>query len=722
MDGISGETDLVTDWSPKGENLLWMKEDCASRCTPVIMNGKLYMVTRSNPESTEEGERTVCLDAETGEMLWESVHNVFLSDAPAERVGWSSVIADAESGNVYVLGLGCLFQCLNGETGEVIWEHSLSEEYGWLSTYGGRTNFPTVFEDLVIISGVTIGWGDTAIPAHRFVAFDKYTGAATWMKSTRLKPDDTTYSTPTLTQFDGQDAIVFAAGDGAIYALQPRTGKEIWKYQASNRGINTSPIVKDGIVYCGHSEQNTANPNILGAFFAFDGRTEGQIKEEDLLWKVPGITIGRSSPIKIGDRIYAVEDGAKLIILQADTGDLIDEVKLGRIMFGSLLYADGKIYVGESTGRYVVLEPTDEGVKKLTQVRLNAGEEIHASPIVSGGRIYLVTNTALYCIGKETPNDVSAAPDAIEAFPAEAVSDTTITQLQLAPVEMILKPGQTIPMQVRGYNALGQFVGMVPDCEIATDANCTIEKSETPGFWKVTAPSDVNNAAAVILTATQGEMTAEARARVFSDLPWSFDFESGEVPLPWVGVRYRHQAKEIDGENCLVKVSTIPKGARSQAWIGPTDLSDYTVQADVRGTARGTQLPDMGLVNQRYTLDLQGSQRLQIRSWTPRLELRFAKTMDFDWEAGVWYTIKFQAENVDNGVTLRGKVWKREEAEPAEWQIEATDGLPSQHGSPGLFGNAQDTEFYLDNLKVYPNSMEETAEENVEAPAGSDAP
>ncbi len=59
-----------------------------------------------------------------------------------------------------------------------IWTHSLNEEFGLLTTYGGRTNVPVVFEDLVIISGVIIGWGDLARPAHRFLAFDKKTGAA----------------------------------------------------------------------------------------------------------------------------------------------------------------------------------------------------------------------------------------------------------------------------------------------------------------------------------------------------------------------------------------------------------------------------------------------------------------------------------------------------------------------------------------------------------------
>ncbi len=112
----------------------------------------------------------------------------------------------------------------------------------------------------------------------------------------------------------------------------------------------------------------------------------------------------------------------------------------------------------------------------------------------------------------------------------------------------------------------------------------------------------------------------------------------------------------------------------------------------------------MGLINQRYTLDLQGSKRLQIRSWTPRLELRFAKTIDMEWQAGVWYTMKFQSENKDGAAILRGKVWKRGEPEPEAWQIEAADATPNTTGSPGLFGNATDAEFYIDNVQVYPNN------------------
>jgi outer membrane protein assembly factor BamB len=693
MNGISRERNLPDRWSPDGENLLWRKEEFATRSTPIVMRGKLYTVCRAFPETTKEGEKVVCLNPETGELIWETVNNVFLSDAPAERVGWSSVAGDPETGNVYVLGLGCFFQCLDGETGKPLWQHSMSEEYGMLSTYGGRTNFPVVFENLVIISGVMTGWGELAIPAHRFVAFDKETGKAVWITSTRVRPEDTTYSTPVFTVFNGQAAMVFGGGDGSVYAIQPRTGKVIWDYHASNRGINTTPLVVDNIVYAGHAEKNAADTTVLGAVFAFDGRRTGKITEDDLLWKIPARTVGRSAPLFVDGRVYMIEDGATLMIMDAKTGKDIGKEKLGRIMFGSAVYGDGKIYVGEATGRWYILEPSDKGVKILHRERLN-NEEILGSPIISHGRIYLPTIGALYAIGKKDHKpQADSAPPAPPESPAS--TDQKIASLQVTPVESILKPGETLQFTVNAYNAHGQFLKAV-DVPLTVKGPGTIAK----GVFSTPANTGLD---AAFVTATVGEITSTARVRLIPPLPWNFDFEDGKVPAPWIGAAYRHQPRKLEGNGVLVKVSTIPKGTRSQGWMGPTNLHDCTIQADFLATQPGAKLPDMGLINQRYTLDLMSTQRLQIRSWTSRLELRFAKTVDFPWQADTWYTMKFQSENKDGKAVLRGKVWKRGTSEPKEWAIEAADETPNVAGSPGLFGNASDAEFYIDNVKVTAN-------------------
>jgi len=71
---------------------------------------------------------------------------MFLSDVPAERTGWASCVGDPATGRIYSLGTNGLLQCLDGETGREIWSHSMQEEFGGISVYGGRTNFPTIFD------------------------------------------------------------------------------------------------------------------------------------------------------------------------------------------------------------------------------------------------------------------------------------------------------------------------------------------------------------------------------------------------------------------------------------------------------------------------------------------------------------------------------------------------------------------------------------------------
>ena len=702
QNGQSIDTGLPTTFSPDGENLLWRKEEYATRSTPVVMNGRLYVVCRHEPETNKEGEKTVCINAETGELIWQSIHNIFLSDSPSERVGWSSVVCDPETDRVYVLGLGCTFQCLDGKTGKTIWEHSMLEEYGMLSTYGGRTNFPIVFEDMVIISGVTTGWDETAVPTHRFIAMDKSTGAAVWTMSTRPRPEDTTYSTPFLTVLNGQAAMVLGAADGAIYALQPRTGKVIWKHQASPRGLNVTPLVDNGIVYMGHGEQNETDRSILGAVFAFDANTSGDIAEDKLLWKLPKRTVSRSAPVRIGERIYFVDDGAALFGVNAKTGAVEIEKKLGRIMFGSPVVAEGRLYIAENTGRIWCLEPTETELKVVGQTRLNDGSEIFGSITISNGRIYIPTNKALYCVGLPKPTIVADAK--LPEVPREpAVTDKQVAHIQLAPVEMLLQPGQRAKLQVRGYNAAGQYIRLVPEANIAIEGGGTVAEDQV----FTAAESATGNA--VKLTASLGELKSAARARVIPPLPWTFDFEDKKVPQHWIGMAYRNQPVELpEGGNGLVKISTIPKGTRSQGFLGLPKTHDYTVQAefyalDTKNKVPTNKLPDMGVVAQRYTLALEGAQRVQLRSWVSLLEQRFAVTVPYEWQAKTWYVVKLRVETAEGKAVLRGKVWKKGEPEPDAWTIQGEDLTPNLQGSPGLFGNSTDSEFYVDNVSVTPN-------------------
>ena len=140
--GVSRETGLIDDWDPAGgpgSNVLWKRADLGGRSTPIVLDGRLYTLVRAEPGTPREGEKIVCANAQTGETIWEQRFNVYLSDVPDTRVGWSSVTGDPETGRVYALGVCGLFHCFEGDSGEVVWRVPLHEKFGLLSTYGGRT-------------------------------------------------------------------------------------------------------------------------------------------------------------------------------------------------------------------------------------------------------------------------------------------------------------------------------------------------------------------------------------------------------------------------------------------------------------------------------------------------------------------------------------------------------------------------------------------------------
>ncbi|MCB9922048.1 MAG: PQQ-binding-like beta-propeller repeat protein [Planctomycetaceae bacterium] len=699
FNGVSRETGLVDDIDLKdGSDLVeWKRDDLGGRSTPIVMNGRLYTIVRAEPDTDREGEKVVCVDAKSGETIWENRFNVWLSDVPAERVGWSSVVGDPETGYVYALGVCGFFQCLNGETGERIWSLPLHEQFGLLSTYGGRTNFPVICDDLVIISAVIIGWGDMAKPAHRFIGFDKKTGEVVWYNGTNLLPDDTTYSSPALAVLNGQKAMIFGSGDGQVWAFQPRTGQPIWHYDFSLRGLNVAPVILGETVYMGHSEENVGGSTAMGAVAAINGASQGDVSKSGELWKVEELMVGKSSPLVIGDQLFCFDDRAKLHVLDAKTGEPIGRpIAIGGTSLRACpLYADGKIYAF-STSAWAILKPDEKkGATIVERGRFSGGEEVNASPICSHGRVYLQTSSATYCLIDKT-KEHGADPLPAPVAEASISDDSQPAHLQVVPAELLTKPGAEQKFRVRLFNSHGQFLKESP-ATFSLSGPGTIGED---GVFK--AATDAPHTATII-TAAVGDLTGRARVRVVPDLPWKFDFEGlSDLPVTWVGARYRHVIRK-DGDNTMaVKVTTIPKGTRSRCWFGPSDLHDYTIQADVRGLIAFDKMPDIGVTAQGYALDMQGaSQKLQIRSWAP--QLRMDKTIDFAWQPNTWYVMKLQASNEEGQTVLRGKVWPREEDEPAEWTIEAVDKAPNLSGSPGMFGNAKDAEIHIDNIMVTAN-------------------
>ena len=297
--------------------------------------------------------------------------------------------------------------------------------------------------------------------------------------------------------------------------------------------------------------------------------------------------------------------------------------------------------------------------------------------------VLIIIVLAAGCASKEM------APEPIEMSTAPPVS------LLLTPAEK-LTSGDPVAFSVIGFDADGKRTSAIGATEWSqTGLAGTLQDGTF-------TPDKSTGAQAGTVTVQSGEMTATARLRVIPVLPWSEDFEAIELekaPVHWIGSAGKFFVREKDGNKVLVKTPAQRGLDRSNVYIGPATMKNYQIQIDLMGTRNKRRLPDMGLIANRYTLDMQGRhQRLQIRSWAS--DLRMAKTIDFAWKMDVWYTMKMMVEIMDDKAIIRGKVWRTGEPEPEAWTITAEDPLPNREGSPGIYGYSP-ANIYYDNLKVF---------------------
>src|SRR5215472_11168637 len=676
-DGISREKNLPEKWSLAGNNLAW-KASYGGRSTPVVLGHHLYLQNTAGKGETEQ-ERILCLNADTGKLLWEYRFNLFQSDVPAHRVGWASPAADPETGNVYVFGVNNLLTALT-QDGKKVWERSITEEFAPFTTHGGRTVSPIIDGNLVIVSTPTSTWGTQANRAQRFIALDKRTGDIIWISTPGGRPYDTSYSPMNIATVNGVRLLVTGGADGAALAMKPQTGEPMWNLTVAKRGLNTGLVVNGKYAIMSHGDENLEG-NEMGMIAAFDASRKGKLGMDSVKWMVKGFLGGYSSPVMDGDRIYQVDNGGNLFAFDVETGRQLWKQNLGVIQKASSVFADGKIYVGTESGKFYILRPHADRCEVLSEVELplsdqglasqRTPEPIVAAAAVARGRIYFVSSDTLYAVGPKQTRDGPWKPVTPDVEPGQGPA----TWLQVTPTEMVLKPGQTVQLHARSFDAAGRFLREEKAAWSLDHLNGTVTED-----GKFTAAGTAGQAG--VIKVAVGNVNGEARARVIPPLPWNETFDSyavGSLPPHWISATTvgKFQVIELDGQKVLEKVPTDTLFKRMRVFMGPADWSNYTVEADIRINEKRRQMGDAGIIAQRYTLFAFGNnQRLELNSWQP--EVARAVSAPYQWKPDTWYRLKLRVENTADGKTrIRGKAWPAVDPEPGEWPIDRVDPIPN---------------------------------------------
>ena len=369
--GLSDQTGLPLTWS-ETRNVQW-KTEIPGRgwSSPAILGDRIWLTTATD---NERSLRAICLDRATGTIL--RIVEVFRLSSPG-RVNAKNSLASPtpvlEGDRVYVhfgaFGTACISQA-----GKILWQTRLEYDNG----QHGPGGSPILYENLLIVNcdGMSVQY---------VAALDKLTGKIQWKQ---YRKGSHAYATPLIVRLAGGDQVISPGAFRAI-AYEPRTGNEIWQVRYGDGFSNVPrPVFADGLVFlCTGFQQ----PSLMAV--RVDGR--GDVTNSHVVWRRDRGVPLTPSPLLVGEELYFVNDNGIATCLDSRTGKEYWQHRIGGSHSASPLFADGRIYFLSEDGQSVVIAPGKK-FKMLATNQLD-GQTL-ASMAVSGGSIFVRSNTHLYCL------------------------------------------------------------------------------------------------------------------------------------------------------------------------------------------------------------------------------------------------------------------------------------------------------------------------------------
>lgn len=393
--GVSREQGLLKQWGERGPSLVWEIETGNGYSAPSVAGDRLVFIHQQGDEEVVD-----CLEAGTGRGYW----RVSYLSQYQDRYGYdngprASPVID--EGRVYTLGAAGMLLCLDLESGEVLWQRSILEEFEVGQGFFGVASTPLVEGDLLIMNVGAVG-------GPSVVGFDKRTGEIVWKTGDRWGAG---YASPVAATIHGQRRVfVFAGGDshpprGGLLCIDPDSGRIDFRFPWRSRM---------------YESVNASSPVVIGhrVFISASYRTGSALLEvkPDFTSKVAWITgeVGTHFNTAIYKEGYLYgfdgrnQGDAALVCLDAETGTVVwREAPTWQETFtvhgrqyertystyrASLVLAGGDFLCLTELGHLLWLELSPEGLRVLARTWLFSADQTWTPPVISRGLLYVTQN------------------------------------------------------------------------------------------------------------------------------------------------------------------------------------------------------------------------------------------------------------------------------------------------------------------------------------------
>jgi outer membrane protein assembly factor BamB len=352
-DGIVKE--LPTDGSlPR----IWSTPIAEGYAGPAVAGGRVFVTDFVREQAQEGNERVLCLDAETGKLLWKHEY------ATAYTIGYANgprATPTIDEGRVYTIGALGDMLCLDADTGKVLWKKGFQDDFGTRLPNWGMAAPPLVDGNQVI---ALVG-GEEGIVA----SLDKLTGEVLWRSVRDRQPG---YCPPMLFTFGDTRQIVIWH-PSAITSLDPASGETIWQVPFRVRqfiSIATPRRVGNRLFV------STFYSGPLMIDVAADGKSakvswEGDGRNE---LDTGGVHCLMSTPFMNDTHIYGVCSYGHLRCLDAKTGERVWETLAatgeGRWWNAFVIPHQDRFFIHNEQGELIIAQLSPQGYQEISRAKL----------------------------------------------------------------------------------------------------------------------------------------------------------------------------------------------------------------------------------------------------------------------------------------------------------------------------------------------------------------
>lgn len=438
--GVSHDTNIPVEFGPE-TNVVWKQPLPDGNSSPVFGNESIFVTGFESNKLF-----TIALDRKSGRLKWrrETLRTREGNLREPNNPAAPSAATDGDNVFVFFQDFGMLAY---GPDGNELWRI----EQGPFNNPMGLAASP------IYVNGKVIQVCDSETGSYMYAA-DAKSGKIVWRNERPYSLRG--FSTPVLYEPESGGLQVVVAGSYELAAFDVESGEKIWFVQALTWQLKPTPVIDGDYAYvlgwAGNADLGLQEEiPLFGKILAeYDDDQDGKLSREELLpvfgrkvsknlgsfdldltgfmeerdWEhhrrkkkvvnaIRKIKLGgkgdRSadavqwsyykslpnvpSPLLYNGVVYLSKDAGVFTALDAASGEVLKQGRLREAMdryFASPVAADGKVFAADEAGQVSVIKPGAE----WEVIRTNdMGDEIHATPVITDGRLFIRTKSALYC-------------------------------------------------------------------------------------------------------------------------------------------------------------------------------------------------------------------------------------------------------------------------------------------------------------------------------------